>query len=163
MWVVWAGDGEKPFDSHHLFIEVSYGPIQGEPQRSSTMTDKPNYENWSAPVANEIFVRREPDAYIKMVRVVTVAEGYVMYQATAQDGHTFMNVDKISMFNNSYTLAPYDKARYVNVYDWDRHHDSLESANTHASRHSIGRIGVLFLLPDGSTGFLPENEARREV
>jgi hypothetical protein len=125
------------------------------------MTDKPNYENWSAPVANEIFVPREPDAYTKMVRVVTVAEGYVMYQATAMDGHTFMNVDKISMFNYSYTLAPYGKARYLNVYDWDWHHDSLESANTYASRHSGGRIGVLFLLPDGTTGFLPENEAPR--
>jgi hypothetical protein len=97
-----------------------------------------------------------------MARVVTVAEGYVMYQATAQDGDTFMSVDKISLFNDSYTLAPYDRARYVNVYDWDWHHDSLESANTHASRHRGSRIGVLFLLPDGTTGFLPENEVRRE-
>ena len=127
------------------------------------MTDKPNYENdWSAPVANEIFVPRQPDGYTKMARVVTVAEGYVMYQATAQDGHTFMNVDKISMFNYSYTLAPYDRARYVNLYDGDWYYDSLEGANTYAGRHSGGRIGVFFLLPDGTAGFLPENEARRE-
>lgn len=126
------------------------------------MTDKPNYENWSAPVANEIFVSRKPDTFIKMARVVTVAEGYVMYQATAADGHTFMDVMKISTFNYSYTLAPYSKARYVNVYDGDWYHDSLEAANTYAGRHSGGRIGVFFLLPDGTTGFLPENEARRE-
>jgi hypothetical protein len=127
------------------------------------MTDKPNYENWSAPVANEIFVAREPDAYIKMARVVTVKEGYVMYQATTDDGHTFMGVTKVSAFNYSYTLAPYGKARYVNVYDMDWHLNSLESANRHASLYPRERLGVLFLLPDGTAGFLPENEARREV
>jgi hypothetical protein len=128
------------------------------------MTDKPNYENWSAPVpvANEIFVPREPDAHVKMARVVTVAEGYVMYQATAQDGDTFMNVMKVGAFNDWYTLAPYDRARYVNLYDGEWHHDSLESANHFATHHPAERLGVLFLLPDGTTGFLPENEVRRE-
>jgi hypothetical protein len=127
------------------------------------MTDKPNYENaWSAPVANEIFVPRKPEAHIKMARVVTVAEGYVMYQATRNDGHTFMDVMKVNMFNNSYTLAPHGKARYVNLYDGEWYHDSLESANHFATHHPAERLGVLFLLPDGTTGFLPENEARRE-
>jgi hypothetical protein len=128
------------------------------------MTDKPNYENWSAPVpvANEIFVPRDPDGYIKMARVVTVAEGYVMYRVTMNDGGTFMNVMKVGAFNDWYTLAPYRKARYVNVYDGEWHHDSLESANHFAISTDVERLGVFFLLPDGTTGFLPENEARRE-
>ena len=63
--------------------------------------------------------------------------------------------------DNAYTLAPYRKARYVNLYEGGWHHDSLESANHFATSHPDGRLGVLFLLPDGTTGFLPENEARR--
>jgi hypothetical protein len=115
-----------------------------------------------SPVVNEIFVSRQPDAYIKMARVVTVEEGYVMYQATADDGCPFMDVMKIESFNYLYTLAPYDRARYVNLYNGDCHHDSLESANHHATLYAGVRLGVLFLLPDGTTGFLSENEARRE-
>jgi hypothetical protein len=97
-----------------------------------------------------------------MARVVSVAEGYVMYQATADNGRTFMGVAPIGSFNYVYTLAPYDRARYVNLYDgFDYHYDSLESANHHSTLHPEERLGVLFLLPDGTTGFLPENEARR--
>ena len=98
--------------------------------------------------------------YVKAARVVAVAEGYVMYEATAQDGHTFMNVDKISMFNYCYKSALVDRPLYVNIYDGDWYYDSLEDTNDRGSLG--GRIGVLFLLPDGTTGFLPENEARRE-
>jgi hypothetical protein len=50
---------------------------------------------------------------------------------------------------------------YVNIYDMDWHHYSLESANHCRTLYPGERLGVLFLLLDGTTGFLSENEALR--
>jgi hypothetical protein len=129
------------------------------------MNDIISEKHWSKeiPAVGDRFVPRDSrESYVASLRVVYVAEGYVMYEATAaRESHIFMDVMKINVFNNAYKKQLFDRAQYVNLYDgW--HYDSLESANLADEEYINGnRIGVLYLLPDGTTGFLPENEALR--